>query len=79
MKIKVYVTLKDSISDPQGTAIQGALAKKGYDGVQSVRIGKLIELEISDRPKAEAKQTVEEMCEKLLANTVIEQYTIEIL
>ncbi len=79
MKIKVYVTLKDSISDPQGTAIQGALTKKGYEGVKSVRIGKLIELEITDRPEAEAKKAVEEMCEKLLANTVIEKYTYEIV
>lgn len=79
MKVKVYVTLKDSISDPQGTAIQGALTKKGYEGVESVRIGKLIELELSERPEAEAEKAVEEMCEKLLANTVIEKYTYEII
>ncbi len=79
MKVNVYVTLKDSISDPQGTAIQGALTKKGYQGVESVRIGKFIELELEDRPAEEAEKTIEEMCEKLLANTVIEQYTYEIL
>lgn len=77
MKAKVYVTLKKSIADPQGTAIQGALNKMGY-GVEEVRIGKLIELSLGQIPREEAMVQVEEMCERLLANTVIEAYEYEI-
>ncbi len=77
MKAKVYVTLKKSIADPQGTAIQGALNKMGY-GVEEVRIGKLIELSLGEIPREEAMVQVEEMCERLLANTVIEAYEYEI-
>ncbi|GAB6086393.1 phosphoribosylformylglycinamidine synthase subunit PurS [Alkaliphilus crotonatoxidans] len=78
MKAKVYVTLKKSIADPQGTAIQGALSKMGYGNVEEVRIGKLIELNLKGLSKEEAQIQVREMCEKLLANTVIEAYQIEL-
>lgn len=74
MKATVYVTLKASIADPQGTAVKGALIKSGYAGVLDVRIGKLISLELEDMDEEQAKETLREMCEKLLANTVIESF-----
>lgn len=79
MKAKVYVTLKNSIADPQGNAIKGALSKKGYKNIEDVRIGKLIEIDLGEVTKAEAEKQLNEMCEKLLANTVIEKYEFEIL
>ncbi len=79
MKVKVYVTLKKSIADPQGTAIQGALKKIGYPIVEEVRIGKLIELQLGEISVESAQQQVKEMCEKLLANTVIEDYSFELI
>lgn len=78
MKAKVYVTPKKSIADPQGNAIGRALNKIGYDKVEDVRIGKLIEIELGQITKEEAEIQLKEMCEKLLANTVIEQYSFEI-
>ncbi|WP_026478912.1 phosphoribosylformylglycinamidine synthase subunit PurS [Alkaliphilus transvaalensis] len=78
MKAKVYVTLKKSIADPQGTAIQGALKKIGYPNIEEVRIGKLIELDLGEVSQETAAQQVKEMCEKLLANTVIEDYRFEL-
>ena len=79
MKARVTVTLKNGVLDPQGKAIQHALSSLGFDGVEDVRQGKLIELELSgqDRDKAEAE--LKAMCEKLLANTVIENYSIELV
>jgi phosphoribosylformylglycinamidine synthase PurS subunit len=74
MKIRVYVTLKNGVLDPQGKAIHHALEGLGFEGVKDVRAGKLIELEV-DEGTSEAD--VEEMCRKLLANTVIENYRIE--
>lgn len=79
MKATVHVTLKPGVLDPQGRAIVGALGDLGFEGVDNARQGKFIELDIADQPKAEAKVAVEEMCKKLLANPVIENYTIEIL
>ncbi|SDJ95583.1 phosphoribosylformylglycinamidine synthase subunit PurS [Natronincola ferrireducens] len=79
MKAKVYVTLKKSIADPQGFAIKGALNKMGYDKVEDVRIGKIIELDLGDVTKEEAETQLKVMCEKLLANTVIEEYQYSIL
>jgi len=79
MKAKVYVTLKKSIADPQGSAIQRALGKLGYSNVEEVRIGKLIELDLGDISTAEAEVQLKKMCEGLLANTVIEDYKFEIL
>jgi phosphoribosylformylglycinamidine synthase subunit PurS len=78
MKAKVYVTLKSGVLDPQGKAIQGALGGLGFDGIEDVRQGKYIELELADGDAAAARNRVEEMCRKLLANTVIENYRIEI-
>lgn len=76
-KVNVYVTLKESILDPQGSAVQGSLQKIGYAEVADVRIGKYLELTIADTDR-EIDTIVKEMCEKVLANTVIEKYRYEI-
>jgi phosphoribosylformylglycinamidine synthase len=78
MKAKVFVTLKGGVLDPQGKAVQGSLMRAGHKFVKGVRIGKAIELEIDDMPRDEAIKKIEEICEKLLANTVMENYKIEI-
>jgi len=78
MKAKVYVTLKKSIADPQGNAIQNALRKLGYTNVEEVWIGKLIELDLGDITADEAQAQLVKMCEGLLANTVIEEYKYEL-
>jgi len=78
MKVRVHVSLKPGVLDPQGKAIGNALKTLGFDGVGEVRQGKLIELELSDADPAAARTRVEEMCRQLLANPVIENYTIEI-
>ncbi len=78
IKARVTVTLKNGVLDPQGKAIEGALGSLGFDGVGQVRQGKVFDLELnSDAAKAEAD--LKAMCEKLLANTVIENYSIAIL
>ncbi|MEN8894991.1 MAG: phosphoribosylformylglycinamidine synthase subunit PurS [Yoonia sp.] len=76
MKAKVHVMLKDGVLDPQGAAIQHALGSLGFDGVDGVRQGKVIELDLAD---GTSEATIEDMCEKLLANTVIESYRVEVL
>ena len=78
MKARVHVRLKDGVLDPQGAAIGRALAQLGFEGVGAVRQGKLIELELTETDPAAARARVEEMCRQLLANPVIENYTIEI-
>jgi phosphoribosylformylglycinamidine synthase PurS subunit len=78
MKARVYVTLKKSIADPQGNAIQNALMKLGYTSIEDVRIGKLIELELGNIAIDEAEAQLAKMCEDLLANTVIEEYEYKI-
>ncbi len=78
MKAKVHVTLKPGVLDPQGKAVQQALAALGFEGVSGVRQGKVIELELSESDPEKAETQVEAMCEKLLANTVIEDYRVEI-
>ncbi len=78
MKARVHITLKNGVLDPQGKAIQHALDSLGFDGVDDVRQGKYIELDLSTTDKAAAEANVEEMCKKLLANMVIENYSIEI-
>lgn len=75
MKARVYVTLKNGVLDPQGKAIHHALESLGFAGVEDVRQGKLIELELADGTDT---GTIEEMCRKLLANTVIENYRVEL-
>jgi phosphoribosylformylglycinamidine synthase len=74
-KVKLTITLRESVLDPQGQAVSGAIERLGFDGVKNVRIGKLIELEVEDRV---TELEIKEMCEKLLANTVIEDYRYEI-
>ena len=78
MKAKVYVTLKKSVLDPQGKAVQHALVSMGFPEAKDVRIGKYIELDLATVDKAQAESKVKTMCEKLLANTVIEDYKIEL-
>ena len=78
MKAKVRITPKTGVLDPQGKAIENALAALGFDGVGEVRQGKYIELDLATDDAAEARKAVDAMCAKLLANTVIEDYAIEI-
>lgn len=79
MKAKVYVTLRKSVLDPQGKAVQHALETLGFGrSVKDVRIGKYVELELAGTDPAKAAEEVRVMCEKLLANTVIEDYRYEI-
>jgi phosphoribosylformylglycinamidine synthase len=78
VKAKVHITLKPGVLDPQGRAIQHALASLGFAGVDDVRQGKYIELDLGDTDQADARTRVDEMCKKLLANTVIENYSVEI-
>jgi phosphoribosylformylglycinamidine synthase subunit PurS len=77
MKARVVVTLKKSVLDPQGQAVSRALGALGFSEVKDVRLGKIIELEVDGKDPVEAKKRLEQMCEKLLANTVIEEYRIE--
>ncbi|CCQ72892.1 phosphoribosylformylglycinamidine synthase subunit PurS [Magnetospira sp. QH-2] len=77
MKAKVTVTLKNGVLDPQGKAIEHALDSLGFGGVDSARQGKIIELDLAETDESKAKAQVEEMCKQLLANTVIENYAIE--
>jgi phosphoribosylformylglycinamidine synthase PurS subunit len=79
MKVRVFIRLKSGVLDPQGKAIGKALTGLGFAGVGEVRQGKLIEMELAETDPAKAKAAVTEMCEKLLANTVIERYEIELL
>ena len=76
MKIKVVVTLKNGVLDPQGKAIQQTLNGMGYSNVQGVRQGKFFDLEIAENDEAKAKAPAEEMCKNLLANLVIEDFKI---
>jgi phosphoribosylformylglycinamidine synthase PurS subunit len=77
MKARVVVTLKKSVLDPQGLAVGRALGSLGFNEVKDVRLGKIIELDLDARDATEAKKRVQDMCEKLLANTVIEEYRVE--
>jgi len=76
MKIKVVVTLKNGVLDPQGKAIQQTLNGMGYSNIQGVRQGKYFDLEIAEKDETKAKVAAEEMCKKLLANLVIEDFKI---
>ncbi len=78
MKVRIHITLKTGVLDPQGKAIQTSLGALGFDGVDNVRQGKFIELNIAEDGEAAARDRLTEMCEQLLANTVIENYTIEL-
>jgi phosphoribosylformylglycinamidine synthase len=79
MRARVTVTLKSGVLDPQGQAITGSLKSLGFDGVAAVRQGKVFDLELSETDPAAARLSLAAMCEKLLANTVIEHYAIEIV
>lgn len=79
MKAHVHVMLKPGVLDPQGEAVRHALGALGFDGVTGVRQGKVIELDLAEHDKAKAEASVREMCEKLLANTVIESYRVDII
>ncbi|MCG3778311.1 MAG: Phosphoribosylformylglycinamidine synthase subunit PurS [Nitrospira sp.] len=78
MKAKIYVTLKQGILDPQGKAIEHALGSLGFNNVGHVRVGKYMEVEVNETDKTKADVTVKAMCEKLLANTIVEEYRYEL-
>ena len=78
MKARVTVTLKNGVLDPQGKAIEGALKSLAIEGVGSVRQGKVFDIDLQTADKARAEAVLKEACEKLLANTVIENYRIEV-
>lgn len=79
MKARIHITLKNGVLDPQGKAIQGALGALGFGGVDDVRQGKYIEVQLAEKDEAKAKAEVERMCKDLLANTVIENYAFELV
>lgn len=76
MKARIHIMLKNGVLDPQGEAVRNALGSLGFEGVESVRQGKVIELDLADGTD---EATINDMCERLLANTVIENYQVEIL
>jgi len=78
-KARIHITLKQGVLDPQGKAVRHALDSLGFGGVERVRIGKLVEIDLADGDRAEQEAQVRDMCERLLANTVIEEYRVEIL
>ena len=79
MKARVTVTLKTGILDPQGKAIEGALRSLGIEGVASVRQGKVFDIEVETTDRARAQSLLEQACDKLLANTVVENYRVELI
>lgn len=78
MKAKIHVTLKQGILDPQGKAIEHALESLGFKNTTNVRVGKYLELDLAERDRTKAEVQVKSMCEKLLANTIIEEYRYEL-
>jgi len=78
MKARVFVTLKNGVLDPQGKAIGHALNNLGFGSVGEVRQGKVIDIELAEKNEAKARAELKDMCEKLLANTIIEKYEIEL-
>ncbi len=78
MKATIFITLKNGILDPQGRAVQQSLEALGFDSVQDVRIGKLMEINLEESDPQTAEKTIEAMCQKLLANPVIEDFRYEI-
>ena len=79
MKAKVHITLKNGVLDPQGKAVQHALTTLGFAGVKEVRQGKFIELDLAETDKDKARASVEQMCRTLLANSVIENFQVELV
>jgi len=78
MKARIHITLKHGVLDPQGKAIEHALTGLGFDGINEARQGKYIELDLAETNKDKAYAAVEDMCKKLLSNTVIENYSIDL-
>ncbi len=78
MKARVHITLKSGVLDPQGKAVRNALTSLGFDGIDDVRQGKYLELDLTESDTERARAAVESMCARLLANTVIEDYQIEL-
>ena len=78
MKVRVHITLKNGVLDPQGKAIAHALGTLGFDGVTDVRQGKFIEIELAETDPVKARARAEDMCARLLANTVIEDYAVDV-
>ena len=78
IKARIVVTLKNGVLDPQGKAIEGALGTLGFDGVGTVRQGKVFDVELDGDDREGARARLSQMCDKLLANTVIENYSVEI-
>ena len=79
MKARIYVTLKTEVLDPQGDAVRRALGTLGFEGVKDVRVGKLVELEVDRDDREGVERDVRSMCEKLLANAVIEDFRFELV
>jgi phosphoribosylformylglycinamidine synthase PurS subunit len=79
VKARIHITLKPGVLDPQGKAIENALSHLGFSGVENVRQGKLLELDLQETDQARARDKVDAMCKRLLANTVIESWHIELL
>ncbi|MFC6464037.1 phosphoribosylformylglycinamidine synthase subunit PurS [Marinilactibacillus sp. GCM10026970] len=76
--VKVYVTYKESILDPQGEAVRGAVHRMGFDEIEDIRIGKYFEIKVSSQEERAIEETIETICDKLLANVVMETYRYEI-
>jgi len=79
MKVQVHTTLKEGVLDPQGKAVEAALGNLGFSGINKIRQGKLFDIELETNSKEEAEKLTEEICKILLANMVIEDYTVKIL
>ncbi len=79
MKVKIHITLKSGVLDPQGQAIQNTLTTLGFEGVKEVRQGKYLEIDLNQTDPDRAKTQAEKMCEALLANTVIENFKVEVV
>jgi phosphoribosylformylglycinamidine synthase PurS subunit len=77
LEAEIYITLKKTVSDPQGLTIKHALESLGYQNLEEVRVGKLVTIKLSSKDKKKAKQKLDEMCQKLLANPIIEDYNLE--
>jgi len=77
-KVKIYISLKEGVADPQGTTIKSALNSLGYQGIGKVRMGKYLQIELNVKDKKEVKGEIEDMCKKLLVNPVIEDYDYEV-
>ena len=78
MKVQIHISLKNGVLDPQGKAIENSLINLGFDKIENVRQGKFIELDIDENDNVEERKQAKEMCEKLLANTVIENYRVDL-